>query len=60
MQAGFTATDGYIYYNTDVLNTYRSTDELEASAPGAEVPGAEVPAEQLGLGTTARPCSGCS
>jgi ABC-2 type transport system permease protein len=36
LAAGFTATGCYIYYNTDVLNAYRSTGELEASAAETE------------------------
>lgn len=36
LAAGVTATGGYIYYNTDVLNTYQSTAELEASAAETE------------------------
>jgi len=33
---GLTATGGYIYYNTDVLNAYLSTGELEARAAETE------------------------
>ena len=36
LAAGFTATGGYIYYNTDVLNTFLSTGELETRAADTE------------------------
>jgi ABC-2 type transport system permease protein len=36
LAAGFTATGGYIYYNTDVLNAYQSTGELEMLAAETE------------------------
>jgi ABC-2 type transport system permease protein len=36
LAAGFTATGCYIYYNTDVLNTHWSTEELETSAAETE------------------------
>jgi ABC-2 type transport system permease protein len=36
LAAGFTATGCTIYYNTDVLNTYHSTEELEALAAETE------------------------
>ena len=33
LAAGFTATGCYIYYNTNVLNTYRSTERAGNAAP---------------------------
>ena len=36
LAAGFTATGCYIYYNTDVLNAYQSTGELETRAAETE------------------------
>ncbi len=36
LAGGFAATGVYIYYNSAVLNTYRSTGELEASAAAME------------------------
>lgn len=36
LAAGFLATGAYIYYNTDILNTYRSTGDLEAGAAETE------------------------